>query len=257
MRILVTFALPGEFAPWKRMHEWSQTRVNQRAAFTVKIEGVIVMVALTGVGRGHARDTAAEFFGWSGGEFDVCITSGLAGALKSDYAVGDVLVAGGVKASHDLRAASEWSATELVSAAAAKGARSVPWFVTSSRAANTVDEKRSLSAGADAVEMESFEVMSAARAAGSAAVAIRAVSDAAEENLPLDMNRVFGADGRVSLPRVLGQVALHPGAIPGLIRLGGNSRKAAASLARFLDSYVKDLSTNRKQIETKTTRSAY
>jgi adenosylhomocysteine nucleosidase len=257
MRILVTFALASEFAPWKRMRAWSATRVGQRGAFTVKVDGVIVTVALTGVGRGHARATATDFFEWSGGEFDVCVTSGLAGALKSDYAVGDVLVTNGVKASHDARAAGEWCATELVNSAARVGAHCVPWFVTASRAVNTADEKRELSACADAVEMESFEVLSAARVAGVPAVAIRAISDAADEDLPLDMNRVFGDDGQVSVPRVLGQVVQRPGAIPGLVRLGSHSKKAAESLARFLDSYVKELSSNWQQLETKLTRSAY
>lgn len=241
MRVLVTFALGSEFAPWKKKHEFGATRINGRVAFTGKVHGVNVMVALTGVGRGHAKSTAADIFGWSGGEFDSCVTAGLAGALKTEYAVGDVLVAGGVKASHDARAAGEWSATELVAAATRSGARPVNWFVTASRAANTAAEKQTLSAGADAVEMESYEVMSAARAAGVPAVAIRAVSDRADEDLPFDMNRVFGETGQVSLPRVLGQVALKPHAIPGLIRLGSNSRKAAESLTRFLDSYVKDL----------------
>jgi adenosylhomocysteine nucleosidase len=241
MRVLVTFALGSEFAPWKKRHEFSAARINGRVAFTGKVHGVNVMVALTGVGRGHAKATAADIFGWSGGEFDSCVTSGLAGALKTEYAVGDVLVAGGVKASHDARAAGEWSATELIEAATRNGARSVSWFVTASRAANTAAEKQTLSAGADAVEMESYEVMSAARVAGVPAVAVRAVSDRADEDLPFDMNRVFGETGQVSLPRVLGQVALKPHAIPGLIRLGSNSRKAAESLARFLDSYVKDL----------------
>jgi adenosylhomocysteine nucleosidase len=253
MRILVTFALGSEFAPWKKKHEFSATRINGRVAFTGKVHGVIVMVALTGVGRGHAKATAADIFGWSGGEFDVCVTSGLAGALKTEYGVGDVLVAGGVKASHDARAAGEWSATELISAATRNGARSVGWFVTASRAANTAAEKQALSGGADAVEMESYEVMSAARAAGVPAVAIRAVSDRADENLPLDMNRVFGEDGQVSLPRVLGRVLLKPGAIPGLMRLGSNSGKAAESLARFLDSYVKELAAGAKVTQTKAT----
>ena len=46
MRVLVTFALGSEFAPWKKKHEFSATRINGRVAFTGKVHGVIVMVAL-------------------------------------------------------------------------------------------------------------------------------------------------------------------------------------------------------------------
>jgi hypothetical protein len=55
----------------------------------------------------------------------------------------------------------------------------------------------------------------------------------------------------VSIPRVLGQVALKPQSLPGLIRLGRNSRIAAQSLAHFLDSYVVALAGRAAQFETK------
>jgi hypothetical protein len=77
-----------------------------------------------------------------------------------------------------------------------------------------------------------------AAAFGFSCIAIRAVSDRCDEDLPLDMNRLFAEDGQVSVSRVLGQVARHPAAIPSLMRLAQNSKKAAESLARFLDSYI-------------------
>jgi len=60
--------------------------------------------------------------------------------------------------------------------------------------------------------------------------------------LPLDMNRIFTDEGHVSIPRVLGQVALHPGSVPDLVRLGQNSKAAARSLADFLDKYITTVS---------------
>ena len=42
----------------------------------------------------------------------------------------------------------------------------------------------------------------------------------------------------MSIPRVLGQVARHPQSLPGLMRLGQNSKRAAEMLAQFLDQYV-------------------
>jgi adenosylhomocysteine nucleosidase len=101
------------------------------------------------------------------------------------------------------------------------------------------------------VEMESFEILREAQAAGVPAVAVRAISDTVGEDLPLDMNQVFTDQGQVSIPRVLGQVALKPQSLPGLIRLGRNSRIAAQSLAHFLDSYVVALAGRAAQFETK------
>ena len=49
---------------------------------------------------------------------------------------------------------------------------------------------------------------------------------------------VWLADGNVSIRRVLGQIVRHPRALPGLVRLGRQSKIAAESLANFLDRYV-------------------
>ena len=68
-----------------------------------------------------------------------------------------------------------------------------------------------------------------------------------DEDLPFDMNGVFTDEGRVSIPRVIGQLAQRPQSLPGLVRLGKNSRAAAESLARFLESYASVL--NRSEAE--------
>ena len=85
--------------------------------------------------------------------------------------------------------------------------------------------------------MESFAVIGEAEKFGVAAIAIRAVSDGVDEDLPLDIDRIL-SNGQVSIPRVLGQVARRPQALPGLMRLGKQSKNAAESLAHFLDLYI-------------------
>jgi hypothetical protein len=124
-------------------------------------------------------------------------------------------------------------------------------FYSADHVVSSADEKQRLGESADAVEMESFEILREAQAAGVPAVAVRAISDTVGEDLPLDMNQVFTDQGQVSIPRVLGQVALKPQSLPGLIRLGRNSRIAAQSLAHFLDSYVVALAGRAAQFETK------
>ncbi len=79
----------------------------------------------------------------------------------------------------------------LVSFAEDCGATVVGRFYSAERAVSRAEEKRHLSSSADAVEMESFAVLSRARANGVPGVAIRCVSDTVDEDLPLDMNEVF------------------------------------------------------------------
>ena len=141
------------------------------------------------------------------------------------------------------------SSPALVSFAAEAGATVVDRFYSAERAVSTAHEKRHLGESADAVEMESFQVLLKARADGIPAVAIRSISDAVDEDLPLDMNEVFTERGEVSIPRVLGQVAMRPQSLPGLVRLGRKSKQAAESLAEFLDRYILALSVRAKPLE--------
>jgi hypothetical protein len=101
-----------------------------------------------------------------------------------------------------------------------------------------VQDKTALKDFADAVEMESFEVLAEAFAWMNEGIAVRAVSDTADEDLPLDFDQVVTNEGELSMTRLAGQIVRQPSAIPGLIRLGKRSGEAAKRLADFLDAYV-------------------
>jgi hypothetical protein len=101
--------------------------------------------------------------------------------------------------------------------------------------------------------MESFDILTSAAGSGVPAVAIRAISDVWDEDLPLNMNEVFSDEGQLSIPRVVGQVALHPQSVPGLVKLGQQSRRAAEALAQFLDRYIERLAASTRAVELKAT----
>jgi len=173
--------------------------------------------------------------------FDVCISSGLAGALRPEHLPGEVLAPRELR-SHRMyggllggRLACDDSLVEL---AGCCGAKIVESFYTAERILVSVAEKSALARTADAVEMESFDTLKEACARGARAVAIRAVSDAAGENLPLDFNRTLARNGRVNFSKVLIQLARRPQALPQLVRFARQSRRAAESLADCLDRYV-------------------
>jgi adenosylhomocysteine nucleosidase len=247
MKVLVTFALAEEFAPWRAMRKFEPQKWAQADAFVAQIGNAEVGVLLTGVGT---RQSGFEFPGedWAGPDaLGICISSGLVGALRPEYQIGQVLAARTVSAGTVDYVSTvqfdqpDWtleSSAPLLSFAEELGATVASRFYTSGRVIARAEEKKHLAHSADAVEMESFGILSAAANDGIPAIAIRAVSDVAGEGLPLDMTGVFNDQGRVSVPRVLGQVAMHPTAIPGLVKLGKQSKAAAESLARFLDQYV-------------------
>ncbi|MFZ3200473.1 MAG: hypothetical protein WA175_04915 [Candidatus Acidiferrales bacterium] len=241
MKILVTFALESEFAPWRARHEFRSGKSGAVETYFARIGGAEVGVLLTGVGPARAGAATRELMRGDAGPFSFCVSSGLAGALRPAYRVGQVLVARSVFSETPPAGVADrelQSSEALISFAAECGATLVDRFYTAGHVVAKAEEKRHLGETADAVEMESFDILYEAHAFGIPAVAIRAVSDAVGEDLPLDMAGILNSEGQVSVPRVLGQVARHPAALPGLMRLGRQSKAAAESLARFLDSYI-------------------
>jgi nucleoside phosphorylase len=247
MRILVTFAVGAEFAPWRERHDFAATQLLDLTAYRAKIADLSVLALLTGMGAKRAGSatlgiqmiaTESEQF------FDVCISTGLGGALKPEISVGEVVVArevcsAGVR--EDLGRTSISCDTKLVALATKSGAREVRTFFQADHIVICATEKAKLAGFADVVEMESFDVVSECSAWGTRALAVRAISDASENDLPLDLNRAVTKDGGVSLSRIVGQALLRPDKIPGLVHFGRQSRQAAESLADFLDAFINEL----------------
>jgi nucleoside phosphorylase len=245
MRILVTFAVDAEFAPWRARREFIRQNAEGLKLWKRVMGNSEIFVVLTGIGEKSAN-VMELMTGVAASDryFDVCISSGLAGALRSEHQVGDIVVAKLLKSSFvhaDL--GRDWLETDkqLVEQAVAHGAKAVGAFYTAKNVLTTAAQKSQLAARADVVEMESFDVVKEGCAWGARGVAIRAISDRANENLPIDFNRTMSSDSRVSVPRVLAEVAKNPGTLGPLIRFGKQSRSAAEALSRFLEVYVNKL----------------
>jgi nucleoside phosphorylase len=245
MRILVTFAVEAEFAPWRARRKFDRQDAPGLQLWKSVIGDSEIFVALTGIGDESANvlDLMMRVVPCNR-YFDVCVSSGLAGALRSDCRVSDIVVAKLLKSNFvhaDL--GRDWLETDkqLVELAVAHGAKPVDAFYTAQKVLTTAEQKSQLATKADVVEMESFDVVKEGFAWGARGVAIRAISDRADENLPIDFNRTMSSDSRVSIPRVLAEVAKRPGTLGPLIRFGKQSRSAAEALARFLEIYVNEV----------------
>jgi adenosylhomocysteine nucleosidase len=239
MRVLVTFAVDAEFAPWRKLRQFDRMEADGCPAFSTTIDGMRLDVLLTGIGGRKAWIKATKII-WNG-DTEICISSGLAGGLREEHRPEEVFVARNVHPS-------SWktvvhSAADLVDIAAISGAKIVGDLYSADRVVLLSSDKRELGKVADAVDMESGDVLHEAAAFGAKVVAVRAISDSVEENLPLDFNRVTTDTGDVSMPRILGEVAQSPASIPALIRFGKQSRRAAEKLAFVLEKIVTQLAT--------------
>jgi len=249
MRILVTFAVRAEFSRWRSRHpfvpyefeNWEKRRDFD--LFKANFGSNEVTVLLTGIGGENAgkamRTLPIEIH-------DVCISTGLAGALQANLKPGDIVVARTAETlDQKLRIESD---SALVDFAVACGARAVNVSLTSEKIVATADEKQELSRSGSVVEMESTHILTAAEKHHVPAVAVRAISDAAHEDLPVDFGRIMDSHGHLKYGGLLKEVGLHPYRLAPLLKFAGQSRAAAGSLADFLDRFISAIAAKWKKV---------
>ena len=236
MNILVTFAVEPEFEAWRTSRSFKGTLQGKVPTYAAEFGGSAVTVILTGMGPANASNAMAAV----AAGFDVCICSGFCGSLRDAHGVGDLLVARGVQrldGSENLRCA-----PELLVPAEACGAKTVERFLSSDAIVASVADKARLAPVADAVDMESFAVLSVARDRGMGAIAIRAVSDRFDQALPMDFSGTVDSCGHVLKGKLAQSIAEQPWKIPALIRLGKQSKIASENLISFLEKYIERIS---------------
>lgn len=237
MRVLVTFALDLEFAPWRGLHLFEELdRGMEFRTHEARFGETEVRVVLTGVGRVRAAKAARSALHW---QPDICISAGLAGSLRAQHGIGQVVAPRDIMELESARTI----ATDPALRRRAEDLRAIliERLLTSSEMVLSAEGKKRLGHMADAVEMESFAVATEAVAKGVPVIAVRAISDEADEDLPIDFAKILDARGEVHKAKAARALARAPHKLPALVRLGKNSRAAAARLAEFLERFVTGL----------------
>jgi adenosylhomocysteine nucleosidase len=237
VKVLVTFAVEAEFAPWRRLRDLREIKAGEVSVYQARLGRAQVDFVITGMGMENARRVCESLLREP---YQFCITAGFAGALGEKHRVGDILVAESVQELG--KAKTLQCSRNLVYAARDDGAKLVKLFLTSNQVVSTIEEKRQLAPFADAVEMESFAILSAAQVHKKAVVAIRVISDSVLHDVPVNVNAMVDDKGQVKISGVVRYLAGHPLQLPALIRLGRDSRTAAEALAHFLEAFIKKLS---------------
>jgi adenosylhomocysteine nucleosidase len=118
------------------------------------------------------------------------------------------------------------------------GARQIERLATSRTIVPNAKEKRHLGSEADAVEMESYTILAEAARYGVPAVAVRAISDTVDFDMPYNFESACDVRGQIRIGNVVTQILRRPAGLPGLLRLARDCRVASRRLAEFLDAYT-------------------
>jgi nucleoside phosphorylase len=240
MRVLVTFAVEAEFAPWRKLRKFRERTLCAEhwsggvCVETTQIADHTVYVFLTGIGITFFDIAVAKCFKEAG--VGLVISSGLAGSLKESYPALTIVCPSRVGGLTD---ATGTAVTRVVFELAVKSkATAIETLLTSSRIIDSHDEKARLAKFADAVDMESGQIIGPFLQEQIPVWVIRAISDGSEEDLPIDFEKCLTSSGRIRTIPLLKELARHPAKVPELIRFGRQSRTAAAKLAGFLDGFI-------------------
>ncbi|HTZ48398.1 MAG TPA: hypothetical protein VMH20_12445 [Verrucomicrobiae bacterium] len=247
MRVLVTFAVDEEFAPWRKMRHFRSIDYDGLRLWKTSSEGVEITALVTGIGTQAAAQAMGLMMSMADEDryFDICISSGLAGALKKGLHTGDIIapqVLLAERAHADLTSDPLRVDDDLRQRALGTGAICSDCLFTTEKVLVKAQQKQICASRAQSVDMESFEIVKQAKEWGARTLVLRAISDLAEEDLPIDFNRTISKENQISVVKVVMELAKNPFVLPRLLRFGKQSRYAAQRLANFLDEYVQALS---------------
>ena len=114
---------------------------------------------------------------------------------------------------------------------------------TASEIVRTGEEKRTLheKTKAIAVDMESFAVVQTARKRDKNVMAIRAISDTLDVDLPPEVLAIFGEKGTIRTGALVGSIFKRPGSVKDLWKIRENAVHASESLAKFVIGVIPQL----------------
>src|ERR1700730_1574573 len=242
MRVLVTFAVDAEFAPWRKLRDFAMTtlgtgsRTSGLSGFTANIEDNSIQVLLTGMGSKACEESLAQYEFRRGEGPDLVISSGLAGALEANFKPGDTVVPQIVRTLKN--DASGISDAIFLERAIQFGGIRMDTLITATEIVRTAQEKRKLAFFGEAVDMESAYVMAKCAQASVPCLTIRSISDGANEDLPIDFDRCLTPQGKLKPMNLLNTLVDRPSRLPKLIKFGKQSTQAAHRLIEFLDSFA-------------------
>jgi nucleoside phosphorylase len=243
MKVLVTFAVEAEFAPWRALRSFKRVRINEThwshglEVYEAQIGQCIVWVFLTGIGI-KAFDFGVVSCLKNAG-VDVVLSSGLAGSLNPELVPERVVAAKRVGTMRD--ASGLPITTTIVDFAQHRGATLIEVLLTSDHIIETQEEKSRLANFGEAVDMESFHVVQEFSDHNIPVAVVRAISDGSDQDLPVNFEKCLTPQGQVKAGPLLKELLARPSRVPELIRFGLQSRNATRKLASFLDSFIEAL----------------
>jgi nucleoside phosphorylase len=244
--ILIFVALKAESAPLRARLSDSRTLPDSNLnGYQGRLAGVPVTLITTGMGVRRSRISSAQAIDSLTG-IDCVLISGVAGGLRDDLTVGQVVLSERVMTSGGddfkpgkvIHPSAEWIGRFVTALDATQTAYVIGPMMTSARPLMTgADKQRAFKqSGAISVDMESAVIALEAQRRGVPFACMRTILDTAGEDIV--GARLVDRDGRVLVRAAAQALITSPRTIVGVARLVRNLRRATQSLAGALEAVL-------------------
>ena len=248
-KIGLIVAMPEEIRPFlKVIGTFQQKRLSSFTIYSFAVAGHEVVAVLSGMGP--VNGTAATRALVEQYHPELLIHSGFAGGITSGAEVGDIVFAHRVLAFENFEFHEQQGISAELAVHAAKLLEPdrrlrllAGTFVTAAGIISKAHLAKALPPLSDVavVEMETAAVTRVATETDTPLLAIRAISDGADEELGFSIEEITDSTLQIRIGNLLRTAVRKPWIVPQLMRLARNSRRAGVNLAATLKELLEKL----------------
>jgi adenosylhomocysteine nucleosidase len=239
-------AMPEEVRPIARRLGPGQTvRIGRFPCHRFRLEGREIFLVRSGMGRERAAAATTALI--AAHRPDVLISAGFGGGVRKGPKTGDVVLADQVLSLSDekITGAMHIETGDLLrgimEALPSRVFRILNGCVITSRGIlrkKEADRILPAELSNPVLDMETSAVAEAAARESIPFLALRAISDPAEEEILFSIEEITDRELNISIRRVLSTILRKPRILPQMIRLARNAKKAGSSLALVLERII-------------------
>jgi adenosylhomocysteine nucleosidase len=230
----------------RQLGAYRKGQAGRFPTYHFRLDGRPVTLIQSGMGTEQAAAATEQLIAAT--QPRLLISAGLGGGVRAGLTTGDVVVAGQLLAlRHGSIADAGTLANGKVLHALAETFPDAPFRIADGTMITTCSivnkgAARQLLANEvlnPVLDMETSAVALVASRTGIPLIAVRAISDAAEEELLFSLEEITDRQLNIRIGKVLVAMAKNPRIVPQLIRLAKNSKLAGSNLALVLDKLVR------------------
>jgi adenosylhomocysteine nucleosidase len=239
----IVMAMREEIRPLlQRLDTYRKARAGRFPLYLFQWGGRQIILIESGMGTKKAAAATAELLSYTTPR--AIISAGLGGAVRQGLRVGDVIIAGqSLVFSEGTTSKAGTFQNKLLLPGLSESLSDLPFriadgtVVTTSGIVNKsqADQLLDREVVNPVLDMETSAVAEAAARHGIPLIAVRSISDAADEELLFSLEEITDRELNIRIGKVLITIARKPFILPQMIRLAKNSKLAANNLAIVLE----------------------